>query len=805
MNGAAPLAGRYFGRAACAVALVVLALAAVDRSARADASALDGPPRAADPAFLDAYRSLGFRALLVEALEARVAVEGRGAERDGLAAELAGELLRDGRARDALRLLVPLRGAQWRADFATAVALRDAGYLEAAYDAIEVLADSTNTARAGSSADAAEMRDYVAYFRGTIAHVTGDLDRALPDLAEAISLSETELVHDAAERAQLWTLIERGEIDRASKQLRHGNSVARLGAAELVFFIAERLAASGRPAAAETLYAQAAEDFRKSTASVTAYRALERTRAERGVVPDAAFLLHGADLAEAAGAWKRAIAFARRAASAAGSSDARHLAQRIEGIGLYNTGEFDAAARLLAALRAESPAAAVSRDALLYLARSERKRGREDDAMAHYARFVVEFPSDPFVEEILWDGAWEDRRAGRLSLALERFREIAERSPAGKRNDEALFQGALMQWKLGNAPEAARDLERLTSRRPSASLGAQTLFFRMRLAQAAGDATAAAALRDSLAANFRDTFYSTYVALEDAGPARAWHEAHGGVDDLAHRIAREYDASAEEEAARRWAGVSATEPPRLPDARRIRRAERLLAAGLADFAEAELRLAEQSLDGGAWRDFHLALLYRSHGFPNRALAAGSRFAESRTGARPLLVQRFLFPPAYFDLAVRAATPVGLDPRFLLAIAREESWFDACVVSAAGAVGLAQLLPTTAERVSRQLGDPRLFEGGLTNPETNLRLGAAYFAGLVREFEGSSLLAAAGYNAGEIAVAKWRPFYSPVDVSNFIESISYTETRGYVKKIMRSYWMYRGIYPTEGEAGARAPQ
>jgi len=765
----------------------------------------DGAPAAADAALIDAYRALGFRELLVDALAARVELDPPGAPRDLLAAELAGELLRDGRAPEALRLLAPLRGARWSVDFAWAVALRDAGYLEAAADAAARLADSAAVATAGYEADAREMRDYAAYLHGTLAHGTGALDIAAATLPIAMSAAETELLHDAAERARLWTLLERGDAEGALAQLRRGNSVARLGAGELVLFIAERLAASGRPEAAETLLARAAADFRKSKVSVTAYRSLERMRVARGVVPDAEFLLQGAELAEASAAWKSAIAYARRAAGAATTRADRDRARRIEGIGLYSTGEFDAAARVLATLRSESPAPPVSRDALLYLARAERKRGRDAEAMGFYQRFLDEFPADPFVEEILWDAAWEHRRGGRLSIAAERFREIAERSPAGKRSDEALFQEAFMHWKIGNAAQAARALERLTSRRPPASLAAQTLFFRMRFAQAAGDAAASRALRDSLTASFRDTFYATYVALEDAGPARAWHEAQGGVDDLAQRVAREYDAAAEESAARRWAGATDADPRRWPDARRVRRAERLLGAGLADLAEAELRLAEQSSDGGAWRDFHLALLYRRHGFPHRALSAGSRFAESRPGVRPPTIQRFLFPPAYFDLAVRFSAPARLDPRFLLAIAREESWFEADVVSSAGAVGLAQLLPTTAERVSRQLGDRVLVEGGLTNPATNLRLGASYFAGLVREFEGSSLLAAAGYNAGEAAVEKWRPFYSPADVANFIESISYTETRGYVKKILRSYWIYRSIYPTEGEAGARAPQ
>ena len=66
-----------------------------------------------------------------------------------------------------------------------------------------------------------------------------------------------------------------------------------------------------------------------------------------------------------------------------------------------------------------------------------------------------------------------------------------------------------------------------------------------------------------------------------------------------------------------------------------------------------------------------------------------------------------------------------------------------------------------------------------------------------------MLAAAGYNAGVGAVEKWRRYYAPDDVPGFIESISYTETRGYVKKILRSYWMYRSLYPMESESRERA--
>jgi soluble lytic murein transglycosylase len=583
--------------------------------------------------------------------------------------------------------------------------------------------------------------------------------------------------------------------------------VARLGAPELVLFLANRFVLADRAATAESLYERVSDDFRKSGASVAAFRRYLSLLEARGVASDATLQLQGAELAEASGSWRSALNFARAARASASTRAESDQARRVEGIALYNLGEYDEAFSLLKDLRADDPGPAIERDALLTMARAERRRGRDDESEKLYERFVDEFPSDSFVEEVLWDQAWEHRRAGDIKYALELFHQIANRSPRGKRADEALFHEALMHAWRGDSEEAASDLERLTARSPSAALGAQTLFFRMRLARDAGRDALTVRLRDSLDTHYRDTFYAVYQELEESGPERPWHSASGDARSLGPFIAAMYDADREETAAREWSGISGETEEGLTErgARSLRRAERLIAAGLDDLAEAEIANVDRPGALTPWQSFLLARACRRLALHHAALSAGSRFAESRPGRRPPEVARFLFPAAYADFAASAAADFDLDPRFLLAIAREESWFDADVVSAAGAVGLSQLMPSTAERVATRLGDPRLLANGLTNPAANLRVGAAYFSGLTREFNGSPMLAAAGYNAGENAVEKWRPYYAPDDVPRFIESISYTETRGYVKKILRSFWMYRSLYPMESESRERATQ
>jgi soluble lytic murein transglycosylase len=85
------------------------------------------------------------------------------------------------------------------------------------------------------------------------------------------------------------------------------------------------------------------------------------------------------------------------------------------------------------------------------------------------------------------------------------------------------------------------------------------------------------------------------------------------------------------------------------------------------------------------------------------------------------------------------------------------------------------------------------------PATSIRIGAAYLGDLLVRFGGSAALALAAYNAGENAVGRWRAAEPGLPLDEFVEEIPYGETRGYVKRVLRSYASYRLL------AGAAAAQ
>lgn len=142
-----------------------------------------------------------------------------------------------------------------------------------------------------------------------------------------------------------------------------------------------------------------------------------------------------------------------------------------------------------------------------------------------------------------------------------------------------------------------------------------------------------------------------------------------------------------------------------------------------------------------------------------------------------------FPLAYQDHMRTAAEATKINPDLLFAIARQESAFMPHARSPAGAMGLMQLMPSTAQQTARRAGVPYR-RSDLLSPEKNITLGSRYLHELLNEFNGNRILAAAAYNAGPYRVKQWlkrNEHKLPYDV--WIETIPFRETRGYVQNIL----------------------
>jgi soluble lytic murein transglycosylase len=152
-----------------------------------------------------------------------------------------------------------------------------------------------------------------------------------------------------------------------------------------------------------------------------------------------------------------------------------------------------------------------------------------------------------------------------------------------------------------------------------------------------------------------------------------------------------------------------------------------------------------------------------------------------------------YPAPYRQAILSAAKARKLDPRFILALIRQESVFKPLAKSPAGARGLLQLTMDAAQKYGPGAGLNALRENQLYQPETSITVGAEYIEHLSRMFPQMLEPVAASYNGGEDNVARWLERSKRTDPGVFTAEVGFEETKGYVQKVMSNYRVYRRLY------------
>lgn len=155
-----------------------------------------------------------------------------------------------------------------------------------------------------------------------------------------------------------------------------------------------------------------------------------------------------------------------------------------------------------------------------------------------------------------------------------------------------------------------------------------------------------------------------------------------------------------------------------------------------------------------------------------------------------------YPKKYEEHVEKYAKENELDPLLVYAIIKAESNFKPDVVSSSKAIGLMQLLESTAKEKAEKEEIPFTSAADLYDPQKNIQLGCAYFAELLDNYDGNLALAVAAYNAGIGNVNTWIREGTIQKDGSDVENIPYKETNTYVRKIIRDYDIYQKIYQKE---------
>ena len=153
----------------------------------------------------------------------------------------------------------------------------------------------------------------------------------------------------------------------------------------------------------------------------------------------------------------------------------------------------------------------------------------------------------------------------------------------------------------------------------------------------------------------------------------------------------------------------------------------------------------------------------------------------------------LYPLPYRESLLKHAPPRGVDPRFVISIARQESRFQPAAKSVAAARGLMQFIPETSNATAGELGLQTFRQDELYNADTAILFGSQYLAGLFKQFPGQPQAVAAAYNGGPENVARWVARSRANDPDRYVSEIGFSQTKDYVFKVMLNYWQYQTLY------------
>jgi soluble lytic murein transglycosylase-like protein len=170
------------------------------------------------------------------------------------------------------------------------------------------------------------------------------------------------------------------------------------------------------------------------------------------------------------------------------------------------------------------------------------------------------------------------------------------------------------------------------------------------------------------------------------------------------------------------------------------------------------------------------------------------YVTKTAGVSPSAVRDF--PAPYRAELLRYAKPKGIDPRFVLAIMKQESSFRPNAKSPAAARGLLQLVYDTALKYNKKAGFPNLQAEDLYRPDVNIAIASVYIDELLDEFGGLYEAVAASYNGGEDNAARWLNRSKPKEPAIFAAEVGFAESKNYVFKVMNNYRVYRELYTEE---------
>jgi soluble lytic murein transglycosylase len=515
------------------------------------------------------------------------------------------------------------------------------------------------------------------------------------------------------------------------------------------------------------------------------------------------------------------------------------------GRGYYLEYKYDDAIKLFQKVFDTYPQSTAARDAVGWLASSYVRTKRTDDAVAAYQLLIDRFPDNPNPERAYLNIVDALHEAGRHNEALNWVQQTRARFKSDLGGTLALFAQLRIHLAQASWTAAVRDAEELAkfsdlggTRVPGGTTPAEVSFLRALALEQLGRTEEAVATYLSIP-DGRNEYYGAratqrLLALASGDKSRTliqnrlnalsneakvasaagqWEQARIAAQS-ALRLTNDAPKRSDLLTLLRSAYASLA-PYRIPKFNQLpptaasdsdppsqtheTLASSLFALDLYDEGLPEFLATAAAKTTAANSDqaYTIARLALQAGLPNRAI----RFAEPVWKTIPAdyvmdLAPRdmveLLYPVPFRESLIKHATSRGVDPRFVLSIARQESRFQVEAKSVAAARGMMQFIPATANEIATQLNLTNFEQDDLYNADTAILFGSQYLANLFKQFPDQPQAVAGSYNGGADNLTRWIARSKSNDADRYVPEIGFTQTKDYVYKVLANFWTYQSL-------------
>jgi TolA-binding protein len=410
---------------------------------------------------------------------------------------------------------------------------------------------------------------------------------------------------------------------------------------------------------------------------------------------------------------------------------------------------------------------------LVYIARCYLRLNNKKKSAETYITYSKEFPRRRLAPECSWKAAWIYEELRNLRKALEQYRAVQYHWPRSNFRYEAKFREALTLYRLGYYTDSALIFKNIINSSWNSIHKNRAKYWLALTYKKLNQSERALNLLVDLGKNVFQDFYSMKAYLKEKSK----------IDSV---LFTDDKLASEENPLEKYIS-------QIPyDTEKYSRLFLISELMGMEFVLKEIKSKKyKPTDLAGW--VTQAEIYKKLGDYKNAFKIYDMIDYTFFGDYELLEKPFILKekyPFYFDSQIGDfSSERNLEKFFILAIIRAESGFDKNAHSWANAYGLMQLIPKTANELASELNLNISNPEDLFNEDLNLQLGIYYLSKLAKRYKNQKEYILAAYNAGPHRVSRWKKYNNNETLDFVAENIEFSQTRNYIKKVMKNYWIY----------------